>query len=101
MKHVKSFEQVNERALNESALSGYCVLPGIDLVLEDDLLEVLEIWGKKGIAVQILEASGPGGGNPMASVFGEYKDLVKWIKEFYSTGDKDADQEYIDSIEKV
>lgn len=92
MNQIKPFEKF----LNEnSTIDKFHVIPDIDLAIDDDLMETLVLWGENNIAVQFLNSDG------LANVYGSKADLTEWVKDYYTTGDSEADQEFIDMIVPV
>ena len=76
------------------------VLEEFDLAIED-IIEVLEIWGQAGVAVQILMAEGPGGGWPLANLYGTKESLENWIDKYYNTGDLNANNVFKKEIKEM
>ena len=56
------------------------VLYNTDCIGADEEGYIYKILMKFGVLIVIKELYGPGGGSPMVTLFGDEKNIIKWLK---------------------
>jgi hypothetical protein len=71
----------------------------IDMAYDGGLREtMLNLERAYGISVQVVNARGPGGGWPEVTLSGRRVDVARCLREQWTMGDPEADEEFVREV---